>query len=357
MTSRLRRLSLAAVTFVVTSCLLVGGLLYLRSRKPPLNFLVDQAHYYMADAIAGHLHRPHATLEVVWPEHPKGKILIRTNNLGFRGDSDTAIKKANNTVRILVTGDSHTDGVVYNAESFPNLLENKLNASSTFNRFEVINGGVGYYTFQNYAGFLNKHLDMKPDYFMVVVYLGNDFMEGIEFATKQGKIAGRTRSIWYRLKLRWALSQMVSQAGNQLAYFDTYPEMKERALEIAREQLKDIEVSCRQNRIQLIVALLPTRLDVDDQARRDAGRGLRLTDSQLDVNQELKRSLIRALSDDHVSFVDLTDHMKGKSYGLFWNQDYHLGDKGHRVVADVLFEELASGLIERSATTNEAGRK
>jgi hypothetical protein len=124
----------------------------------PHNFLVDEANYYVADATAGHLHRPNVNLEFAWPEHQKGKIIFRTNNLGFREDNDTAIKKADHTVRILVTSDSHTDGVVNNAESFPNLLEDKLNAGSISPGFEVINGGVGYYTFQNYAGFLRKHL-------------------------------------------------------------------------------------------------------------------------------------------------------------------------------------------------------
>ncbi|MFS8084781.1 MAG: hypothetical protein ACMG6H_04060 [Acidobacteriota bacterium] len=106
MKRKFRRLFLAAASVVVTSCLAIGGLLFLRSRSSPHNFLVDEANYYVADAIAGHLHRPNANLEFAWPEHPKGKIIFRTNNLGFREDHDTSIKKADGTVRILVTGDS-----------------------------------------------------------------------------------------------------------------------------------------------------------------------------------------------------------------------------------------------------------
>jgi hypothetical protein len=36
----------------------------------------------------------------------------------------------------------------------------------------------------------------------------------------------------------------------------------------------------------------------------------------------------------------MTDDMKGKNYNLFWNQDYHLNDKGHRLVADALFDQI-----------------
>lgn len=69
----------------------------------------------------------------------------------------------------------------------------------------------------------------------------------------------------------------MSQAGNQLVYFDTYPEMKAKALSIARAQVQDIKQMCEQNNIQLIVVLLPTKLDFDAQARRVAGKTLRLT--------------------------------------------------------------------------------
>ena len=343
MKTKLRRLYLAAASVLVTSCLVIGGWLYLRSRKPPHNFLVDEAHYYVADPIAGHLHRPHAKFQFPWPEHPKGEITFLTNNLGFREDNDTAIKKAEHTVRILVTGDSHTDGVVYNAESFPNLMEEKLNARPGVPRFEVINGGVGYYTFQNYAGFLRKYLELRPDYFVVTVYLGNDFMEAIQFAIKRGEIAQQSRSIWYRMKLWRAPGPLISQAGNQLVFFEAYPEMKAKALEIARAQMKEIQQTCQQHNIQLVVVLLSTKVDVEEKARHDAASSLRLTEAQLDLNQALKRSLIESLAQDGVSYLDMTDVMKGKNYDLFWNQDYHLNDKGHRLVADALFDQIQAG--------------
>jgi lysophospholipase L1-like esterase len=250
-----------------------------------------------------------------------------------------------------VTGDSHTDGVVYNAESFPNVLEEKLNAGSSSPRFEVINGGVGYYTFQNYAGFLRRHIDLQPDYFIVTVYLGNDFMEAIQFATKRGLIPAQTRSWWYGLRLWRAPGPMLSQAGNQLVYFDTYPEMKAKSLEIARQEIRDIQDICLQSNIQLLVVLLPTRLDVEEKARRDAANNLRLTDAQMDLNQSLKRTLIDDLGQAHVSYLDLTDYLRGAKSPLFWNQDYHLNDKGHALVADTLFARLGPALIPGSPAT------
>jgi hypothetical protein len=93
------------------------------------------------DSMAGHIHKPHLVGELTWPEHPQGAIRYVTNNLGFRKDSDTTECKGSGVYRILVTGDSHTDGVVYNSESFPNRLETMLNLSSKKLTYEVINGG------------------------------------------------------------------------------------------------------------------------------------------------------------------------------------------------------------------------
>ena len=84
MTKRLGRILLAAAAVIVTSCVLIATLLYWRIHRPPRDFLIEEANYYMADDLAGHLHRPHANLEFAWNEHPKGKIVFRTNNLGFR---------------------------------------------------------------------------------------------------------------------------------------------------------------------------------------------------------------------------------------------------------------------------------
>jgi hypothetical protein len=47
-----------------------------------------------------------------WPEHPEGGFRMVVNNKGLRENEDTQIQKADQAFRILVTGDSHIDGVV-----------------------------------------------------------------------------------------------------------------------------------------------------------------------------------------------------------------------------------------------------
>lgn len=349
MSTRTLRFLLALTVTAIIAALLAAGWLLFGTRSH--DFLVDEADYYVADPIAGHLHRPHFTREFNWAEHPRGRITFHTNNLGLREDRDTSVDKKPNTVRVLVTGDSHTDGVVNNAESFPHLLEAKLNSTFGEGKFEVLNGGVGYYGFQNYAGFLRREIALKPDCFVVTIYLGNDFLDGIRFATRRGELRDRTRSILYRYRLWRAPGALVNQAGNQIVYFETFPDMKTPALEIAQREIDSIQRICRDQHIALLFILLPTIIDVNDDARAQAAKALHLNDEELSLNQSLKNSLISALRTDGLDYIDLTGEMLARPQTLFWLTDYHLSDKGHQLVAESLFKYFTqrNGAFLRSA--------
>ena len=117
-----------------------------------------QAAYFQPDSTAIFIHKPNIHLIDNWGT-PEEKISTqrRTNNVGFREDVDI-MEKQPNEYRILVTGDSHTDGVLkHNTESFINVWEEKLNASDSTFQYNCMNGGTGYYTFRNYYGFLKKY--------------------------------------------------------------------------------------------------------------------------------------------------------------------------------------------------------
>jgi lysophospholipase L1-like esterase len=333
MTRARRVYALSALVFI--SFLLAAGLLFWRK---PGDFLSSESDYYVADDVAGHLHRPYAKREYAWAEHEKGRIVFRTNGLGFREDDEVGAAKPDRTVRVLVTGDSHTDGVVYNDESFPNLLERRLNSAPGAPGFEVINGGAGYYTFQNYAGFLRKFLHLRPDYFIVTVYTGNDFMEAVAVAARSGQVAPQGTPFWDRLKLRTAPAPVVSQALNQIIFFKSSPRMKEAALAAAQRQLQEINELCLRHRVRFIVLLLPAKWDVEDRGYfQEEKRRFGLTEAEANLNQELKGALAGWLEGQGVRRLDLTDHMRGRGAALFWERDHHLNVRGHQLVADALY--------------------
>ncbi|MEO8168314.1 MAG: hypothetical protein ABI623_08705, partial [bacterium] len=66
----------------------------------------------------------------------------KINSLGLR-DKEYSIPKPSNTFRILMVGDSFTEGDgVFSYETFSKRLEAKLQSFSSPVKFEVINAGV-----------------------------------------------------------------------------------------------------------------------------------------------------------------------------------------------------------------------
>ncbi|MFM7073356.1 MAG: alginate O-acetyltransferase AlgX-related protein [Planctomycetota bacterium] len=63
------------------------------------------------------------------PEHPRGYVEIRRNRQSLREDGEVALQAPMGTRRIVCVGDSHTDGVCWNEESYPNRLESLLNST------------------------------------------------------------------------------------------------------------------------------------------------------------------------------------------------------------------------------------
>src|SRR5690606_18882269 len=84
---------------------------------------------------------PNLEVRVPWPEHPNGEYVMRTNALGMREDEE--VDPCRPDLRILVTGDSHTDGICANSESFCNRLEARLAAEDGGRTVEALNAAAG----------------------------------------------------------------------------------------------------------------------------------------------------------------------------------------------------------------------
>jgi SGNH hydrolase-like domain, acetyltransferase AlgX len=311
------------------------------SRRP---FLQTESDYYRSDPVAGHLHVPHASRRLGLPEHPRGEIRMTTNNLGFREDADTAEAKAPGTVRILVTGDSHTDGVVWNDESFPNLLETMLAAAYGDGRFEVLNGGVGHYGPMNYRLFFDRFAALEPDVFVVNFYLGNDFLDACRVLEGTGTVKlPRSEDYMKRLGRSYKeLGEAVSQSLNQAFYFARFPQMKDAALAFTEAQLGQLSARCRSLGVELLVLLQPTKLEAESHretavlaAARDV---LGLTDADLRIESVLRRDLSARLAAAGIEVMDLAPVLDGRDEDVFWDFDHHLNDRGHRLVAEALFD-------------------
>jgi lysophospholipase L1-like esterase len=320
-----------------------------------LPFLKIETDYYIYDDTAGHLHKPNAKRVYHWPEHKKGKIIMQTNNMGFREDIDTKIEKPPGITRILVTGDSHIDGVVYNMESFPNQLESLLNNRGKNPRFECINGAVGHYGPQNYSGFLKRFLHLKPDIFILVLYTGNDFINTLFIEEFNGGFQTPQRPPGYYEKMEAAnkiLNNSFPQSLNQILLFKTFPELVDKAMEITKTHLDIINQLCKENGIQFLVALLPTKVDIEMHMDLDrikaANEILQFSEKDFGINRQLTESLISWLIKKKINYIDLYSPMKKKLRKLFWQKDHHLNNRGHKVIARIISHYLYRSLFPKS---------
>ena len=104
---------------------------------------------------------------------------IETNSFGIR-DREFQVPKPNNTVRIIILGDSFTFGLgVELNETYAKILEDKLNKLETEKTYEVLNFGVpGYNTTQEIEFFKLYGIQFEPD-IIILAYTGDDLQDSV----------------------------------------------------------------------------------------------------------------------------------------------------------------------------------
>lgn len=111
------------------------------------------------------------------------KIHAKFNSRGLR-DMEYEYEKSDSTFRILVLGDSFTEGYdVEFEELFTEILEKNLNTylQKSGYRAEVINAGTGgYSTDQEYLFYLVEGYKYSPDIVLVMMYMTNDVYYNIQ---------------------------------------------------------------------------------------------------------------------------------------------------------------------------------
>lgn len=292
---------------------------------------------------------PHLDSPRPWAEHPDREFRKRTNSLGMIEIAEPAARRPE--LRVLATGDSHTDGVCAHDESWPNALEALLQEAHPGRTIEVLNAGKGGYSFYNYLGVLRDFLDLEPHAFVVGVYGGNDFYEALPVHRYLHALPPPPE---IHPSPRWRAAAAASEAACQAfigyKHFQIVPRDVDLALEAGWYAIERIRRLCAEHGIELIIVYIPALAEV--QWEEAAGelervcRILELSDEDLRVAWEMSDRFLERLRHEGLAVVDLRGPMRACSGPLYWRGDHHINLAGQELVARALQPQLEA-LIER----------
>jgi hypothetical protein len=299
-------------------------------------------------------HKSNMTYANEWPEHPKGRWYVRTNAIGFREDAETPREKQD--VRVIVTGDSHTDGACDNAETFATLLENELVERHPGKKIDVVNAGKGGFSFYNYLGMLERclSLDLEPDVFVVTVYGGNDFEELLmpwHFFAGVPRSGGAPQ-YWDRVQAAQRINAAcLSQGMLSIKYFQYSPEELERALEGALGLSGQLIGECRARGIVPVFAYLPSWYELDaEKTVADFGEvlaALELTRADVERVIALADRYLAGLRALGAHVIDMRPNFQAERGDLYWKFDHHINVLGHQRAAAALLEPIEALTLQR----------
>lgn len=300
---------------------------------------IFQSDFLQPDSAAVAVHKTNTSVNQSFAEHPNGTIQKYYNNLGFIRNDSTQTQKKGGVQRILITGDSHTDGLVSNAENFCTLLQDTLKKIQ--NPFEILNSGTGNYSFKNYQGILQHYLYLKPDEFIVMLYTGNDFIESILQDYHWYNPVQSLRQFRARIGWRYQFPQMFNnQSLAQVLYFSLYPYQKKEAFYNAIEALTTIDSVCRQNKIRFTVALLPSDFDLDTMYQQRIQKTYKFNNDELHVNRWFSVEVAEYCRQHSIPVYDLFKGMNAQTDSLYYLHDHHLNKTGNKVVAELMLSHF-----------------
>lgn len=279
--------------------------------------------------------------EVPFPESEGGIWRLVTNSAGLREDQD--ILELQPDVRILVTGDSHTEGVCANSDSFPNVLEAMLARERTTATVEVLNAGMGSYNTYNYLGVLERFRDLNPDVFVVAVYGGNDFYKNLDLVRFFERMPP-PQALTYDFKLAASSTKKapgaIPQELGQVVYFLDNPQDVELAIDVACSITSELKRLSAEVGTQLVLVYLPPPLASQPQFYAEGMNPvlveLGLEGQSVRVSDEIADRWLEFLRHHEIEHLDLRPHFSAAAQPLYWYTDHHLNVAGQRKIAELL---------------------
>ena len=289
-------------------------------------------------------YRPHTQLRMGFPHHPDGGWWLRTNAHGLKGAREVLETRPN--LRILVVGDSHVDGYCTDGETFTRRLEGLL-AGHAGGSVESLNAGHGGYSFYQYVGALELHMDLEPHVFVLAVYTGNDFVEGLVLRKFYDGVLDREllhENSHFRARYPALSGGFLGQYLRQVLHFRENPQNEALAVETAVLACIEMADLCREQGILFLPMILPpgpeVQLEHVDEDMAAVTHHLGLTPRDMYSVSRLTEQWTTALANEGIEVLDPRPHMKAAKKPLYWPEDYHLSVAGNEYLAHWLAAEI-----------------
>lgn len=260
------------------------------------------------------------------------KVWVRTNNFGMR-DTEPVPLDDDSVFRIVVLGDSFTFGYrVTGEETYPSVLEARLNQGYDEKQFDVLNMGVSGYNTQDEALVLeHKGLAWKPD-LIILGYVLND--------PETGPVQPLTSyfqepAVWQRFHLARLIAQVkhgldVKFLGGGDYYRYLHAEGHEHWQSVV-SGLEEIRLLTEERQIPVLVVVFPER--------PEKRWGSYLYD-------DLHQQVVDISREKDFAVIDLLERFKKHPprrmrVRLF---DSHPSTWGHAVAADAIYQWIETEL-------------
>lgn len=304
------------------------------------------------DPHAGFRFAPHLERSFRVVDVPGGEWLRKTNGAGLREDRELFDVRPD--VFVLVAGDSHTEGICANSESFANVLEARLARARPGESVEVLNTGTSAYTFFNELGMLDAYAPREPDVFVSAFFAGNDFTEALPLHHyfHRESTRGGNAELWERLApLREDATNALGQGLYSLAYFDANPDQVDVAVRAALEVCAQMRAVCAAYGIEWVVVWIPSVFERRHLAQRAEVDALfaaaKLVPDDAAIETLLSDRTLDGLRAFGVPVLDLREHFVEDGRSWYWS-DFHVNLRAHAKIAELLEPLVESRLRARA---------
>ena len=392
--------NLILVLFILAIGIITGEIFVRFSNQYKTLNKIYYNRYRAIDPILSHVFKPKTEGYHYGPEF---KTFYKINSLGMR-DREYTFKKPRGAYRILMMGDSYTEGWGVNIEdTYCKKLESLLNNNNKNRRYEAINAGImsisairQYLELKQKLIYLESDLvisqfdlcDISEDYEnmqeraildasgLPLAIPHHDFLSGEAYREKKGTIKRflHNRSAFYIFassqfkkglrKIRQKLKLLKREEKKPLNFFvlgdprtDQFFMFRPQSLEhtktldkywsCSKRYLKAMKVLCSEKGAKFMIFLTPVALQVSPDEWTDGRNVWGFDNKQIYDNPYLRLKIQKFAEKENILFLDpLSNLQKDKANSLYFRYDGHFTPEGHAHLAEAIYNFFISSSVQ-----------